>query len=645
MNVTTRISIMLIGCTFFCWGIQSAFAQTVSEIKGGKEFYWGEGIGKTSANAEKEALSMLINQISVTVENKFSLLSEQLTDNNKAKFTQKVNDVVNTYSNATLKNTEKMEWEEKDVVHILCYIKRSEVSKIFAEREGKIKDFIATAIKAEENLQIADALKYYYWALLLLQSHPDGNTITYAHNGAEPKLAVFLPQQINAVFAKLDFRVIGKQTEPNITLYNLAILYNKQPVSNCEYSVYDGRNWSPLSAAKDGKGVAELLGEDATLHKKISVRVEYEFGDEWKTDKEVNDILSKVEGVPFKKAKIDVAMNKVPDFKAVDDSEPIDTKPIDTDVAVATANKSAPTTNTSVEVDAKSATATNTSATVAAPAKNVLKVDGTGYLPLLKRVETAISTKNYESARECFTAEGYTVFQKLIQYGKAVIIAKPDYVFMQFDDGVLARSLSMRFSFSNRRTFVENVVFDIDMAAGKIRSLSFALTDKACKDIISHDKWTEYSRVSIINFIENYQTAYALKRLDYLQSIFSDNALIITGKVLRTVTAVENQYQQAPKIQFNRQSKSQYMRNLQKCFQNNEYVNLKFTDVSIKKGAKGGEIYGIQMQQDYFSSSYGDTGYLFVLVDVNKPNEPIIHVRAWQPEKDPDFGLYDIYHF
>ncbi|GHV67897.1 hypothetical protein FACS1894199_14240 [Bacteroidia bacterium] len=615
MNVTTKISIMLIGCTFFCWGIQSAFAQTadqtVAQIKNDPSHYWGEGVGKTSATAEKEALSMLINQISVTVDNKFILLSEQITDNNKAKFTQIVKDVVNTYSNATLKNTEKKEWEEKDGVHILCYIKRSEVYKIFAERESKIKDFIATALKAEENLQIADALKYYYWALLLLRSHPDGNTITYAHNGAEPKLAVFLPQQIDAVFSKLDFRVTGKQTEPNITLYNLAILYNKQPVSNCEYSVYDGRNWSPLSAAKDGKGVAELLGEDATLHKKISVRVEYEFGDEWKTDKEVNDILSKVGAVPFKKAKIDIATKKVPDFKPIDDV-----------ISVGTNNIPA-------------ATLT----------KKVFMVDGSKYLTLLKKVEKAIATKKYEAARECFTPEGYAVFQKLIQYGKAVIIAKSDYVFMQFDDGVLARSLSMRFSFSNRRTFVEKVVFDIDTATGKIRSLSFALTDKACKDIINHSQWSEYSRVSIINFIENYQTAYALKRLDYLKSIFSDDALIITGTVLRTVAKVENQYQNAPKIKFNKQTKSQYMNNLQKCFQNNEYINLKFTDVSVKKGAKGGEIYGIQIRQDYYSSSYGDTGYLFVLVDVNKPNQPIIHVRAWQPEKDPDFGLYDIYHF
>ena len=35
-----------------------------------------------------------------------------------------------------------------------------------------------------------------------------------------------------------------------------------------------------------------------------------------------------------------------------------------------------------------------------------------------------------------------------------------------------------------------------------------------------------------------------------------------------------------------------------------------------------------------------DKGYLFLEVDVNNPKQPIIKVRTWQPEKDPNFGLY-----
>ena len=39
----------------------------------------------------------------------------------------------------------------------------------------------------------------------------------------------------------------------------------------------------------------------------------------------------------------------------------------------------------------------------------------------------------------------------------------------------------------------------------------------------------------LISFLENYKTAYALKRLDYISSIFDDDALIITGRVLKNV--------------------------------------------------------------------------------------------------------------
>ncbi len=54
----------------------------------------------------------------------------------------------------------------------------------------------------------------------------------------------------------------------------------------------------------------------------------------------------------------------------------------------------------------------------------------------------------------------------------------------------------------------------------------------------------------------------------------------------------------------------------------------------------GGEVYAIQIKQDYYSTNYGDEGYLFLMVDINDPLNPIIKVRTWQPEKDPNFGIY-----
>ena len=82
------------------------------------------------------------------------------------------------------------------------------------------------------------------------------------------------------------------------------------------------------------------------------------------------------------------------------------------------------------------------------------------------------------------------------------------------------------------------------------------------------------------------------------------------------------------------------MKNLSRCFGANEFINIRFANNDVVKLGKGGETYGIQIAQDYYSSTYGDKGYLFLEVDVNNPEQPIIKVRTWQPEKDPNFGLY-----
>ena len=107
----------------------------------------------------------------------------------------------------------------------------------------------------------------------------------------------------------------------------------------------------------------------------------------------------------------------------------------------------------------------------------------------------------------------------------------------------------------------------------------------------------------------------------------------------------QGQYMDNKVIKFTRQSKQEYIRNLEHCFKGNEYINIRFANNDIIKSGKGGETYGIQIKQDYYSSTYGDTGYLFLMIDVNDPDNPIIKVRTWQPERDPNFGIIGISDF
>ena len=79
-------------------------------------------------------------------------------------------------------------------------------------------------------------------------------------------------------------------------------------------------------------------------------------------------------------------------------------------------------------------------------------------------------------------------------------------------------------------------------------------------------------------------------------------------------------------------------------FATNEFVNIHFEDTMVKKVGGEDKLYGIQIAQQYNSTSYADFGYLFLMFDLNDALSPKIYVRSWQLEKDREghiIGLED----
>jgi hypothetical protein len=94
-------------------------------------------------------------------------------------------------------------YQEPDA-KVFRYIKRSELSKIFEQRKRKIIDFTSSAENFADRRQVADALKYYYWALSLLRSHPEASSLEFPDKNGQQRLLVgYLPAQINALLGRL----------------------------------------------------------------------------------------------------------------------------------------------------------------------------------------------------------------------------------------------------------------------------------------------------------------------------------------------------------------------------------------------------------------------------------------------------------
>lgn len=141
-------------------------------------------------------------------------------------------------------------------------------------------------------------------------------------------------------------------------------------------------------------------------------------------------------------------------------------------------------------------------------------------------------------------------------------------------------------------------------------------------------------RQIILDFIENFRTAYNRKDSDYLNSVFSEDALIITGKVVQ-VSRPDASGQFLPKqtVQYQKQTKKEYIEKLRRIFKSNDYINVKFDDIEIKQHKKYPTIYGVNMMQGWNTSRYSDVGFLLLVIDFSDDDRPTIHVRTWQPDR------------
>jgi len=143
-------------------------------------------------------------------------------------------------------------------------------------------------------------------------------------------------------------------------------------------------------------------------------------------------------------------------------------------------------------------------------------------------------------------------------------------------------------------------------------------------------------RQVILDFVENFRTAYNRKDLPFLKQVFSDDALIITGKQVKAVKGDSRQITLDKSFEYKRQTKAEYMRALAGVFNRNKSIKVIFDDIKVVKHPVKNYYYGVTLKQGWRSDSYSDVGYVFLLLDFKDEAHPMIHVRTWQPEKYDD---------
>lgn len=137
-------------------------------------------------------------------------------------------------------------------------------------------------------------------------------------------------------------------------------------------------------------------------------------------------------------------------------------------------------------------------------------------------------------------------------------------------------------------------------------------------------------RQLILDYVEQFRTAYNQKDINFLNQVFSEDALIITGTVIQQK---HSEGFSTPKIKYNKLSKEQYIQKLRGVFARNSYIKVTFDEIEVMRHPVNPNFYGVTLLQGWTSGTYHDDGYLFLLWDFTNENAPQIHVRTWQPDK------------
>lgn len=169
---------------------------------------------------------------------------------------------------------------------------------------------------------------------------------------------------------------------------------------------------------------------------------------------------------------------------------------------------------------------------------------------------------------------------------------------------------------------------------GRITLVAPALSQNVYQGIRSGIRANDVEEETWINIVsdvlEKFQSAYNTKDIAWLDRIYSDDALIITGTTQLKVDENGNKY---AVTDYQTKDKQTYIRNLENIFKTQKWikVELHLDDIRIQRDIEYPYIFGVTLVQDWeLSSGYKDKGYLFLLFDFKDIKKPRIWVRVWE---------------
>ncbi|MEA3500207.1 MAG: hypothetical protein U9R41_04210, partial [Candidatus Marinimicrobia bacterium] len=508
-----------------------------------------------------------------------------------------------THSTATLKNVKSIKKPVSNgKIEVFCYLKKSEVNKIFQQRKKLISEIVSKAHQYEQEYNYAHALKNYYFANILLNSLSDQNVI---YNGRN--YTTLIPNKIHKILLNTNFKYVNKyDISANEMEVTLKVLSNGHPISLLDFTFWDGRSQVNVQA-KDGIASLRLVGSSIDF-KKLRVNIKYSYYQCRKEYNVIADLWDLVLKPVYRGAKVIKLEKKKKKNLGIISKPIVVSKTDDFNIQLKTDQDSVP-----------------------------LKNIGQSTQKLLK----LINNNNISKIKRSYSNDNF-LKTKVVDYLK-YNNAKPQdrnigAKVNKTENGWEVRKIRMLHNYpSIHKQSTEYMVLDFSKD-GELRDINIAITKQLYDKFVKQGKFGRDwdNRQQIIKFLEKYRTAYMSRDINTVEKMFAEDALIIVGRKIKrkkiSPEEIYNKFGNEPDYEYIRMKKEEYNKRQKQVFDHQKDIFLDFASFEINRKNNQPSVYGVEMRQNYFSTTYSDEGYLFLLIDFSK-EDPTIYVRAWQPNE------------
>ncbi len=577
--------------------ITPLFSQNLNKnaIIRSAEYYYGSGLSQDVNEARDRALAELTGQIAVRVASSFERKVRETSEG----LNEDVKSILRTHSTATLKNVQTIKKPTSTgEIEVFCYLKKSEVDKVFTERKRLIAEMASKAKDYEQMGNLAFALKLYYFATVLLNSLPDQNVVFEGVN-----YTTELPERINRIILNSSFalfkdeRISEKEREITLRLAHAGL-----PVSLLDFTFWDGANQVAVQG-RDGLATFRLLGA-STKFESLKLNIKYSYYESRNEYSVVGDLWSLI---------------KMPAFQAAKTIR-LDSSPKRTVKPDLTATKKW---NLSLKFDDE------------VPVAAKITQSTAQFLDILAANNTSEINRLYKSDPFlCLKVLNYLKYNRPKPLDREVAAS-----IRKTRTGYELRKIRVLHDYpSIHKQSTEYLVLDFS-DKGELLDLNLSITAKMYQYFVEQSKFGNDwgNRQEIIKFVEKYRTAYLTRDIETVDLIFAEDALILIGRKIMRKKLPENaiQYRKfgtQPDYEYIKLTKRDYLKRQKRLFDIQKDIFLDFGSFDIIKKNNAQNVYGVEMRQSYASTTYADEGYLFLLVDFNE-RDPLIYVRAWQPNE------------